>query len=256
MRIKEAARRTGLSEKTIRYYENRGLVIPDKEERNGRVWRDYTEEHVEKLRAVATLRRAFFHVEEIAGILAAPEKIPGTLREVSARVEATYEALGKLQEVLGQEEVLSSPDCLALAEGLRAAVEPLALPPQDVKFSFRAMDRALAEKQKQVEGAASGSLRFGWVVIYKGQDEAKYQEIRDRLSLFGIAHRASNFTAEKRLAAQGLLHAANPGYAQRIYVNPAGLQARLLTDKRMDSYTIEVRKRDEEKARLALRSEA
>ena len=69
MRIKEAARRTGLTEKTIRYYENRGLVIPDKEERNGRVWRDYTEEQIQMLRAVATLRRAFFHVEEIAGIL-------------------------------------------------------------------------------------------------------------------------------------------------------------------------------------------
>ena len=101
MRIKEAARRTGLTEKTIRYYENRGLVIPDKEERNGRVWRDYTEEHVEMLRAVATLRRAFFHVEEIAGILAEPEKIPETLREVSRRVEETYEALDKLREVLG-----------------------------------------------------------------------------------------------------------------------------------------------------------
>ena len=31
MRIKEAARKTGLTEKTIRYYESRGLVQPDTE---------------------------------------------------------------------------------------------------------------------------------------------------------------------------------------------------------------------------------
>ena len=28
MKIKEVARKTGLTEKTIRYYEHRGLVIP------------------------------------------------------------------------------------------------------------------------------------------------------------------------------------------------------------------------------------
>ena len=57
MRIKEAARRTGLTEKTIRYYENRGLVLPDTEERNGRTWRDYTEDHIRLLEAVAGWRR-------------------------------------------------------------------------------------------------------------------------------------------------------------------------------------------------------
>ena len=58
MRIKEVSRQTGLSEKTIRYYESRGLVVPDMEEKNGRQWRDYSESHVELLKAVATLRRA------------------------------------------------------------------------------------------------------------------------------------------------------------------------------------------------------
>ena len=58
MRIKEAARKTGLTEKTIRYYESCGLVIPDMEMRFDRLWRDYKPEHLRLLAAVATLRRA------------------------------------------------------------------------------------------------------------------------------------------------------------------------------------------------------
>ncbi len=256
MRIKEAARRTGLTEKTIRYYENRGLVIPDKSERNGRVWRNYTEEHVRMLQAVSTLRRACFHVEEISGILEDPVRIPETLREVAERVEETYAALTRLREQLRREDVLRSPDLFALAEELREAAAPLALPPQDLKFNFRAMDRSLAEEKKQVEGAPSGVFRFGWVVIYKGQSEERFQAVQERLTLFGIEHRVLSFTTGNRLAAQGLVNAANPAFTQRAQLSTAGMQARLLSDKRMDSYTVEVRKRDEEKARMALRSGA
>ena len=253
MRIKEAARRTGLTEKTIRYYENRGLVLPDMEERNGRLWRDYTEEHVALLAAVATLRRAQFHVEEIDAILADPDSIPVVLAEVRERVEETYATLGKLREELKREEVCAAPDLLSLAEKLQEAASPLPLPPQDLKFNFRAMDKLLAEERARVEGT-SGGLRFGWMVLYHGQDVEKFRQIQQQLSTFGIQHRSSSFTKGNRLAAQGMMNAANPAYTLRTNVTTAGLQAKLLSSETMDSYTIEVRKRDAEKAREALRS--
>ena len=118
MRIKEAARKTGLTEKTIRYYENRGLVQPDTEERNGRTWRDYTEEHIRLLEAVAILRKAQFHVEEIDAILSDPGSIPEVLDKVGNRVEEAYETLGKLRELMNQPELREAPDLLALAEEL------------------------------------------------------------------------------------------------------------------------------------------
>ena len=254
MRIKEAARRTGLSEKTIRYYESRGLVLPDTEERNGKLWRDYTEEHVAQLTAVATLRKAFFHVEEIDAIRADPERIPETLAGVRARVEETYETLGKLRELMDRPELSEAADMLTLAEGLREAVKPLDLPPQDLKFNFKAMDRMLAEEQARVDGAPAGRFRFGWMQLYHGQDEAKFRQIQQQLTTFGIEFRASSFTKGNRLAAQGMMNAANPAYTQRSMVSPAGIQAKALSDESMDSYTIEVRKRDAEKARTALRS--
>jgi DNA-binding transcriptional MerR regulator len=254
MRIKEAARRTGLTEKTIRYYENRGLVLPDTEERNGKLWRDYTEEHVAQLSAVATLRKAFFHVEEIDAIREDPARIPETLREVSARVEETYETLGRLREQLTRREVLEAPDMLALAAELRETAKPLKLPAQDLKFNFRAFDRMLAEERARVDGAPSGGLRFGWMTLYKGQDEEKFRQLQQQLTTYGVEFRVLTFTKSNRLAAQGMINAANPAYTQKTQVSTAGMQAKLLSSDSMDTYAIEVRKRDAEKARTALRS--
>ena len=256
MRIKEAARRTGLSEKTIRYYEERGLVVPDSEERNGKTWRDYTEEHVAQLSAVATLRKAFFHVEEIDAIRADPERIPETLAEVRARVEETYETLGKLRELMDRPELSEAADMLTLAEGLREAVKPLDLPPQDLKFNFKAMDRMLAEERARVDGAPTGRFRFGWVTLYNGQDEERFRQVQQQLTTYGVEFQASSFTAGNRLAAQGLLNAkqAPAVFKGAPVATMDRLQAEMLSDKRMDRYTILVRKRDAEKARTALRS--
>ena len=254
MRIKEAARRTGLTEKTIRYYGNRGLVQPDTEERNGRTWRDYTEDHIRLLEAVAILRRAQFHVEEIDAILADPGSIPEVLDEVGRRVEKTYETLGRLRGELKRREVHDAPDMLTLAEELKETVRPLPLPPQDMKFNFKAMDKLLAEERARVNGAPAGRFRFGWMPLYRGQDEAKYRQIQQQLTTFGVGFRALSFTSGNRLAAQGLVNAATPAYTQKAQVSTAGLQAKMLSSEEMDSYTIEVRKRDAEKARTALRS--
>ena len=254
MRIKEAARRTGLTEKAIRYYENRGLVLPDTEERNGRTWRDYTEDHIRLLEAVAILRRAQFHVEEIDAILSDPGSIPEVLDEVGRRVEETYETLGRLRSELKRESVLGAPDMLHLAEELKETVKPLPLPPQDLKFNFKAMDKLLAEERARVNGAPAGRFRFGWMPLYRGQDEAKYRQIQQQLTTYGVEFRALSFTSGNRLAAQGLVNAATPAYTQKAQVSTAGLQAKMLSSEEMDSYTIEVRKRDAEKARTALRS--
>ena len=85
-------------------------------------------------------------------------------------------------------------------------------------------------------------------------DEAKYRQIQQQLTTYGVEFRALSFTSGNRLAAQGLVNAATPAYTQKAQVSTAGLQAKMLSSEEMDSYTIEVRKRDAEKARTALRS--
>ena len=99
MKIKEVSKATGLTEKTIRYYENRGLVIPQAKELNGRSFRDYSEENVAALRAVSTLRRARFPVEEIVRMQKDPECIGEVLRDYEADVEEAYASLGRIREL-------------------------------------------------------------------------------------------------------------------------------------------------------------
>lgn len=67
MNIGDAARRTGLPAKTIRYYEETGLIKPAARAANG--YRDYSEQDVHKLKFVRHARGLGFSVEDCAQLL-------------------------------------------------------------------------------------------------------------------------------------------------------------------------------------------
>jgi len=67
MNIKDAGQRTGLPPKTIRYYEDIGLVTPDRAA-NG--YRDFGDAHVHKLTFLAQARALGFSIEDCRGLLA------------------------------------------------------------------------------------------------------------------------------------------------------------------------------------------
>ena len=161
MRIKEVSKMTGLTERTIRYYESCGLVIPDMEMKDHRVWRDYSEEHARLLSAVGTLRRASFRVEEIALLLSAPEKIPETVKRVRERVEATRAEAEKLCERLGQPDLAEAADIVDLARQLEKTTSGFELPPSDRNYRTRGMDRYYREPRSL---SASLAVRIGALV--------------------------------------------------------------------------------------------
>jgi len=66
MIVGEAAKATGLSVKTIRYYEETGLVIPDRKE-NG--YRDYSDKHIHILRFIQRARSLGFSVEDCQSLV-------------------------------------------------------------------------------------------------------------------------------------------------------------------------------------------
>ncbi|MFQ5398322.1 MAG: heavy metal-responsive transcriptional regulator [Anaerolineae bacterium] len=79
MQIKELARRTNLSGKTIRYYESVGLLPPPRRLSNG--YRDYDETAVDRVRFVAGARTLGFSLDDIGEILALRDR-----REAPCRV--------------------------------------------------------------------------------------------------------------------------------------------------------------------------
>ncbi|WP_026379684.1 Cu(I)-responsive transcriptional regulator [Afifella pfennigii] len=66
MNIGEAAAVSGLPAKTIRYYEEIGLISPD---RRGNNYRDYSDSHVHNLRFLARARSLGFSIEECRQLL-------------------------------------------------------------------------------------------------------------------------------------------------------------------------------------------
>lgn len=84
MKLKEVCESTGLSRKTIRLYEEKGLLVPQMEHRNGRDYREYSPEDVKRLQEIATLRRAWFTMDEIARMQQNPETIGEIFPSISS----------------------------------------------------------------------------------------------------------------------------------------------------------------------------
>lgn len=113
MQIKTLARKTGLSDSAIRYYESIGL-LPEPERRpNG--YRDYDEADVARLQFVAGARALDFSLDDIAEILALRDRREAPCRvvldllqekeeEVSRRIAELKRLKVELQQlhVLGQ----------------------------------------------------------------------------------------------------------------------------------------------------------
>ena len=68
MKLKEVCNITGLTKRTIRFYEEKQLISPQGEWKNGRVYRSYSDEDVKILQEIAVLRRAMFTIEEIRAL--------------------------------------------------------------------------------------------------------------------------------------------------------------------------------------------
>jgi MerR family transcriptional regulator, copper efflux regulator len=125
MKISEAARRSGVTAKMIRYYESIGLLAPAPRKDNS--YRDFDDRDVHDLRFVKRARSLGFSVEEITRLLALWRDKSRSSREVkaiaSAHVAALRQRIGELQSMVSTLEHLSShchgdqrPDCPILAD--------------------------------------------------------------------------------------------------------------------------------------------
>ncbi|WP_084861129.1 Cu(I)-responsive transcriptional regulator [Salibaculum halophilum] len=100
MNIKEVATRTGLPAKTIRYYEDIGLVTPDRAD-NG--YRSFDRTHVHKLAFLARARGLGFSIEDCRGLLALWEdrdRASGDVRAIAkAHLAEIEEKIAGLEEM-------------------------------------------------------------------------------------------------------------------------------------------------------------
>ncbi|WP_435272705.1 MerR family transcriptional regulator [Streptomyces parvulus] len=75
MQIGEVAERTGLSLRTIRHYEDAGLVIPSARSQGG--FRLYTERDVARLMVIRRMKPLGFSLDQMRDLLSATDRLDG-----------------------------------------------------------------------------------------------------------------------------------------------------------------------------------
>ena len=171
MKIKEISQITGLTKKTIRYYEAEGLLNPEKQWVNGRESRNYSQKDVAQLEKIAALRKARFSVEEIRHIESVPDDIPAVFQSYRQRLQHEQRDLSAVLAVINNisTDDLNSED--QLIAQMRPVTVGLPLPAVDLDPHFRYLDemeelehlvsgRITPQEQKQKDIAARSAAMF------------------------------------------------------------------------------------------------
>ena len=123
MRISEVASRSGLTAKTIRYYEDIGLIEPAARGANG--YRQYEERALGQLHFLARAREVGFNLEESRQLLALlNDSHRHSVHAKTLVLEKSVQLQQKIEKLLAMQEVLSDmarrcsgdegPDCAIL----------------------------------------------------------------------------------------------------------------------------------------------
>ncbi|MGY1827584.1 MerR family transcriptional regulator [Blastococcus sp. SYSU DS0541] len=112
MQIGEVAERTGLSVRTIRFYEESGLVVPSARTSGG--FRLYTDGDVSRLQRIRRLKPLEFTLEEMRDVL-------GLLDEVTDQAGAADTPAAQLLERLAMYRELADQRVAALHDRWAAA---------------------------------------------------------------------------------------------------------------------------------------
>lgn len=122
MKMKEVCTRSGLTEKAVRLYCERGLVHPEKYWERGREYLIFSDHNLRELAIVSELRRAEFSLDEIALMLENPERCGDVLAGWRGRVTEQNQRLSQAKERLGDVSTHENLSAQQLAELLGAKI--------------------------------------------------------------------------------------------------------------------------------------
>ena len=107
MKIKQVEELVGITSKNIRFYENQGLLTPERAE-NG--YREYHEQNIEALKKIKLLRKLGISVEEIRTVLNHSRSLEDCLEKHLAVLEKERENLLNMQRL--SEAILQQRDSI------------------------------------------------------------------------------------------------------------------------------------------------
>jgi DNA-binding transcriptional MerR regulator len=146
MKIKEVSQITGLTEKTIRFYEEKQLIHPEQTETNGRIFRSYTDQDIDSLNLVAWLRKLDFTISDIIIMRDEPERIPEILKRYQEKTSEDFSFKSKVIERLKHLDYSSVSSIQDLAGCLKEIAEDRPLPAADIELQFFKTDGLTREE--------------------------------------------------------------------------------------------------------------
>ncbi|CAH0534149.1 hypothetical protein VST7929_02051 [Vibrio stylophorae] len=107
MKIGEVAKQTGLTTKTIRFYEEKGIVSAPERQDNG--YRDYRDVHLQALLLIKRARMIGFSLEESGALLALSRDSGRTAADVKAKAEQKLVEIDrKIDELMAMKTTLQA----------------------------------------------------------------------------------------------------------------------------------------------------
>ena len=100
MKIKEVCEKTLLTERTVRFYMQKGLICPKNEWVNGRYYTDFSDEDVDILKSIAFLRQMTFSIEEILKMINEPALISQIVKNKRAEAKNSFDEARNAYELL------------------------------------------------------------------------------------------------------------------------------------------------------------
>lgn len=137
MKMKEVLEQTDLTDRAVRLYMENGLVSPScNENYAGRKNIEFSENDVEALKNVATLRKAGFSISEIKllkqGSVPCRKTVAEFIEKTTAKIESDKAVVEKLEAVVTDENLSVEKIC----ESLNSATEEKEIPESDIKLSL------------------------------------------------------------------------------------------------------------------------
>lgn len=146
MKIKTVCDITGLTDRTIRYYIEEGLISPAYTENYlGRKSFDFTEADVQQLKDISVLRKFGFSIAEIKEMYSDPAQISPIVKSLRQRKQIIIDEENSLLEVLLQLDENHRYSLSELAECLSTPVTHEPLPPEDTAFKIGLSIRRFAK---------------------------------------------------------------------------------------------------------------
>ncbi len=136
MKIKEVCKQTGLTERTIRYYVEEGLIAPQTTSKNGREYRTYSEQDVAHLMTIASMRKLFFTMDEIKEMKDSPNSIRQVIVYYKQKLASDAAAKSKIVAAIERLDESAFQNIAMLANQLREHAEKLPLPRRDIEPNF------------------------------------------------------------------------------------------------------------------------